>query len=158
MHQKPQLSTKSQRPSDQQFRTPSHFPHLSRGAAIAVIVSTVFVLLFAAATGFHYRSVIRGEFDSVVFMSWLFITMVAGMMARLISTQCRSSKPQAKITGIQLALPLMFSLVVFYPIWTMATAEEHTFFSFYSAFLNGFFWESVVSNAQFPKEPKPKID
>jgi hypothetical protein len=51
---------------------------------------------------------------------------------------------------VYLIFPILFSVIVFYPIWSIATTNPRGFFVFYAAFLNGYFWENVVSSIKAP--------
>lgn len=89
--------------------------------------------------------------DSLVFLVWLFLFMVAGMFVQVIASNYRMGQGLLSVSASQLLFPLLFSIVVFYPIWAIATSASHSFFSIHAAFLNGYFWESVVSAAKSPQ-------
>jgi len=72
-----------------------------------------------------------------------------------------SAKPSPTTTSCSSELEIypltwektLFSLVVFYPIWALVADAPRNLFAFYAAFLNGFFWETVVANARLPSPP-----
>jgi hypothetical protein len=44
-----------------------------------------------------------------------------------------------------LVLPLLVSLMVFYPLWTRVRGSTRSFFVVVAAFQNGFFWQALLS-------------
>jgi len=63
-------------------------------------------------------------------------------------TVTQGSPATFNVTATDLLLPLLFSIVVFYPIWAIATTAARSFFVIHAAFLNGYFWESFVAAAK----------
>jgi len=80
--------------------------------------------------------------------AWLFLTMAFGMSVQVLATNFREGQPLMSVESSQLLYPLLFSIVVFYPIWGIGASAPRNFFSFYAAFLNGFFWQTVVAAAK----------
>lgn len=114
---------------------------------------TCLVFVFGVITLIRYWDFIRINQDSFYFVVWLFIFMVAGMFVQVIASNYRDGKRLFGVTASQLIFPVLFSIVVFYPIWAIASSATHSFFSIHAAFLNGYFWESVVAAATPPKVP-----
>jgi hypothetical protein len=82
--------------------------------------------------------------------------MIAGMFVQVLASNYREGNPLFAIEFGRLMFPLLFSLVVFYPIWSLAAGAPQNLFVFHAAFLNGYFWESVVSAARAPTStPEP---
>lgn len=111
------------------------------------------VLVFGAATVWRHWDELTTSQDTLYYVGWLFIAMVAGMFVQVLSATYRAGRPLFDVTASQLTYALLFALVVFYPVWAIGASAPHTLFSFYAAFLNGFFWETVVSNARLPTPP-----
>jgi hypothetical protein len=53
-----------------------------------------------------------------------------------------------EINAPDLLVPVFFSLIVYYSIWSVAASAPRGLFPFYAAFLNGYFWRHVVSQAK----------
>jgi hypothetical protein len=126
-------------------------PEKSGITLISIIASLVFIL--AIATLFRYWDVVSTHTDDLLYSAWLAAFMVTGMIVQAIATNYRDSKKLLPISIDQLVYPLLFSVVVFYPIWAIAASAPRNLFVFHAAFLNGYFWESIVANAK-PIEPK----
>jgi len=117
--------------------------------AFAIIVIIYGILILR-----RYWHVLKDNEDSVYFALGLFLTMIAGMFVQVLASNYKLGNPLLRITASQLIFPLLFSIIVFYPIWAIAASATHSFFSIHAAFLNGYFWESVVSSAHPPKAPE----
>jgi len=77
--------------------------------------------------------------------TFLFVVMVGGMFARYFWELFQSGKGIADANLTTLLLPLLVSLMVFYPLWTMVADAPKNFFSVVAAFQNGFFWQTIFS-------------
>lgn len=113
-------------------------------------IFAIFVSAFGVMTLWRYWSTVQENQDLLFFAFWLFLTMVFGMFVQVFASNYRSGKPLFDVTVSRLTFPLLFSLIVYYPIWAIAASAPGGLFPFYAAFLNGYFWESVVSAAQLP--------
>lgn len=122
---------------------------LSGGAKVLITFGGV-VAFFGIVVVTRYWQDILFHADRLMFAFGLFLTMVAGMFVQVIAANYRANRELLDISATQLVFPLLFSLVVFYPIWTLAGDASRDLFSFYAAFLNGYFWESVVTAAKNP--------
>ncbi|MGE5363316.1 MAG: hypothetical protein ACM3SM_04235 [Bacteroidota bacterium] len=109
------------------------------------------VVLFGIVTLIVYRRQVFASIDVLLFSFWLFIVMVAGMFVQVISENYRQGSPLFTITISKLVYPLLFSVIVYYPVWALCTTSPGVMFSIYSAFLNGYFWQTVVSSASSAK-------
>ncbi len=69
----------------------------------------------------------------------------AGMLARYFWELFQSGRSVADADPSVLVLPLLVSLMVFYPLWTMVTGATRNFFPIVAAFQNGFFWQTLFS-------------
>lgn len=125
---------------------------LSAGQTVLVSFAGL-VLIFGGATVWRYWDAVTTYQDTLYYVGWLVITMVAGMFVQVLSANYRLGRPLFDVTASQLVYPLLFALVVFYPVWAIGASAPRNLFSFYAAFLNGFFWETVVSNARLPTPP-----
>lgn len=118
--------------------------------AFAVVVGLV-----GAFSLYHYWGQIFRSMDDVLYVVWLVLTMFFGMFVQVLYSAYRERRRLDDVTKTQLIVPLLFSIVVFSPIWSIATSSQRGFFVFQAAFLNGFFWESLVTAAKPPKPPAP---
>lgn len=123
------------------------------GAKTILWLFAALVALFGIISLIRYWDALRRNQDSLYFAAWLFVFMVAGMFVQVLATNYRAGRPLFAVTRAQLLFPLLFSIVVFYPVWAIGASAAYSFFSVHAAFLNGYFWESVVSTAS---PPKPK--
>jgi len=130
--------------------TPDHPRRTISASHLVLVMFAVIVVLFGGVTLVRYLPLIRQNPDSSYFIIWLFITMVFGMFVQVLTANYRSGRPMLEIGASQLVFPLLFSILVFYPIWAMATSGTRSFFAIHAAFLNGFFWESIVSSTKAP--------
>ena len=119
-----------------------------RNARIVLIVFAIAVCSFGIFTLVRYWNVLKQNEDALYFSIWLFFAMVAGMFVQVLAHNYRSGNPLFHVEASQLIFPLLFSIIVFYPIWAIGVSATHSFFSIHAAFLNGYFWESIVSSAQ----------
>lgn len=108
----------------------------------------ILVLVLGVLTFVLYWKIIISNVEALLYFSWLFLTMIAGMFVQVISSNYRNGNELFDVTASQLIFPILFSLIVFYPIWSMGASSPQNLFSFYAAFLNGFFWETVVSSTK----------
>jgi hypothetical protein len=116
---------------EQQFRLLQDF--LKARAAIKVLLAfAVVVVSFGAITIVRYWSYLAAHGDDAFFASWLFITMVAGMFVQVLSSNYREGRDLLDVSATQLLFPLLFAIVVFYPIWAIGAAAAKTFFAVYA--------------------------
>jgi hypothetical protein len=115
-----------------------------------LIVFAVVVVIFGLGTAAYFLPYLRNHLDKLIVAVWLFLTMVFGMFVQVLNEFYRAKRPLSEIEATHLLFPLLFSIVVFYAIWATVGSASHSFFSFYAAFLNGFFWETTVSQAKPP--------
>lgn len=76
---------------------------------------------------------------------FLFAVMVGGMFARYFWELFQAGHSLAGADVTALLLPLLVSLMVFYPLWTMVSGAPKNFFAIVAAFQNGFFWQTIFS-------------
>jgi multisubunit Na+/H+ antiporter MnhG subunit len=118
-----------------------------------LIVFGVLVVLFGILTVYRHWSFFTENEEDLVFWTWLFLTMVFGLFVQVLANNHQQNLPLFRIEASQLLYPLLFSIVIFYPVWGIAASAPRNFFSFYGAFLNGYFWQNVVAAV---KRPAPK--
>ena len=110
----------------------------------------VVVVVFGLITAYVYRAEIWNLRNNLFLAFWLFVFMVGGMFVQVLNANYRKGEALLHIEAAQLLYPLLFSIIVFYPIWVIGSSEGATAFAFYASFLNGYFWESVVASARRP--------
>jgi|GEM_PF-3168097 len=107
------------------------------------------VLLFGIYTAYHYWGQLRINQDAFIFSLWLFVSMIAGMVVQVLVSNYHAGKTKlGDVTASQLLFPLLFSVIVYYPVWAVAASGPKSFYALYAAFLNGYFWENIVSKAK----------
>lgn len=111
-------------------------------------------ILFGAFSIHHFWDKIKAQQESIFFGVGLFLFMTFGMFVQVLRSNYQNQKKILDISATQLLYPLLFSVIVFYPIWVLGSSASDSAFAIYAAFLNGFFWETVVSNAQLPDVPE----
>jgi hypothetical protein len=128
-------------------------------AGIGVLLTFAgIIIIFGGFSVYHYWPLISSNSETLMFALWLFFAMVAGMFVQVLAANYRGGRPLFDVSASQLVFPLLFALIVYYPIWALAASSPHNLFSFYAAFLNGYFWESVVSAAKAPTpNPNPPL-
>lgn len=126
-----------------------------RGGKSILIVFAAILLIFGVVNAVFYWNQIRTKEDLALLVLGLILAMVSGMFVQVLAANYRSGNPLFAVGAAELIFPLLFSLIVFYPIWALATNGTHSLFSYYTAFLNGYFWQNVVSAARLPsRNPK----
>jgi hypothetical protein len=116
--------------------------------SIMLVCYAVVLVLFGAFAVIHYWDSIKLREDLAFSIGGLFLMMVAGMFVQVITSNYRVSAPLFHVTASQLTYPLLFSPIVFYPVWALTSGGAQHAFALYAAFLDGYFWESVVSSAK----------
>ena len=119
---------------------------------VVLIAFSVAVAVLAAASLVYLWSWLLAHTETMLFGAWLFAFMVAGMFVQVIAENRKQDTALFNVTAGQLIFPLLYSVVVFYPIWILASKADSAFFSLYAAFLNGYFWRTIVSTAK-PQTP-----
>jgi len=88
----------------------------------------------------------RVEFlRTMAFGFFLFGVMVGGMLARYLWELFQAGRTLAEADPTVLVLPLVVSLTVFYPLWTVVSGSTKNLFAIVAAFQNGFFWQTLFS-------------
>ena len=96
---------------------------------VIIKIFAVVVLLFGAFSAYWYRAVILANQELIFYAAWLVVVMIFGMFVQVLATAYRENK-SFRIRAADLVLPLLFSIVVFYPIWAIATTAAKSFSSF----------------------------
>ena len=120
---------------------------------IAVVLVVFFAVLGPSALlqlFLHWRDLETAEarsafLQTVAYGVFLFAVMVGGMFARYFWELFQSGYSLAQADVRALLLPLLVSLMVFYPLWTMVSGTPKNFFAIVAAFQNGFFWQTIFS-------------
>jgi len=108
------------------------------------------VVIYGAIAVLHFWPWIQLHGDLLVAASGIFLMMVLGMFVQVVSSNFKNGRELLDISMSQLVYPMLFAPIVYYPIWIVSSSNSFHAFSWYAAFLNGFFWESVVSSARLP--------
>jgi hypothetical protein len=106
---------------------------------------SLLVIIFATAALVHYRALLNA--DLVFLAVGLLFAMMFGMFVHVLVSNRKENRPIFEVSRSQLIFPLLFSPLVYYPIWAAASNHPSSF-SVYAAFLNGYFWEHVVSSVK----------
>lgn len=110
----------------------------------------VVVVIFALLVLWRYWPQIAVLGDTLFLAFGLLLAMIAGMFVQVLSANFNDGRPLLAVSPSHLLYPLLFSPIVFYPIWLVGYKQGAQVFSFYAAFLNGYFWQSVVSTVKRP--------
>jgi hypothetical protein len=103
------------------------------------------VVLFGLSALITYRHSISVSPDKAYEGIGLFFAMVAGMFVQVLAGNYTRNQKLLSVSGSQLVFPILYSPFVYYPIWGLSSSSPRLSFSLYAAFVNGYFWESVVS-------------
>jgi len=88
----------------------------------------------------------RAEFLRTMSFGVLLVGVtVAGMLARYFWELFQAGRSDTDADPSVLLMPLVVSLMVFYPLWTMISGAARGFFLIVAAFQNGFFWQTLFS-------------
>lgn len=108
------------------------------------------VMVFGVVASITYWTTIQANAHQIIYAVGLFLAMVFGMFVRVLAGNRQQGRPFFTIDPAALLFPLLFSLVVFYPIWALVAQSPSGLFPVHAAFLNGYFWESIVSGIRPP--------
>jgi len=122
-------------------------PRFSPGQRVLLCFAAI-LLVALVPTLVRYWPAITANSDLILFALWLFFTMIAGMFVQVIVDNYQAGHPMFEISAPDLLVPIFFSLIVYYSIWSVAASAPRGLFPFYAAFLNGYFWRHVVSQAK----------
>lgn len=111
-----------------------------------LLVFVILLGLLSAYTLYQFAPTI--SIEELLLFIWLFVFMILGMIVRVITANHRSGKPLFDVSIDDVVYPILFSVIVFYPVWVMADKGANVSFAIYSAFLNGYFWRSIVADAK----------
>jgi len=132
---------------------PVRAPAASPGQKILLGFVVLFAVLGVTTIALYWPEISANR-DTMLFAVWLFVTMIFGMFVQVVVANYQAGKAMFDVTVPDLVLPLFFSLVVYYSIWSVASSAPHSLFSFYAAFLNGYFWRNVLASAKLPTAQK----
>src|SRR5262249_49667684 len=113
------------------------------------------VVLFGLSALITYRHSISVSPDRAYEAVGLFFAMVAGMFVQVLAGNYTRNQKLLNVSGSQLVFPILYSPFVYYPIWGLSSSSPRLSFSLYAAFVNGYFWESVVSAVKSQAKGKP---
>jgi hypothetical protein len=116
-----------------------------------LVAFALVAIAFGIFTVIYYWRQISAKADDVIFVVGLCLAMIGGMFVQVLAANRRAKRPLLSVSRDDLLFPLLFSVIVFYPIWTITAGGPKGFLAIHAAFLNGYFWESVVSAAKRKK-------
>ena len=122
---------------------------LRAGRRVLLGFAGIVVVLGAVTVAVNFE-VFTANPARTLFYAWLLLAMVGGMFVQVVVANHRGGRQLFAVTREQLLFPLLFSVIVFYPIWSVAGSAGDGYFAIYAAFLNGYFWETVVAGVQAP--------
>jgi len=125
----------------------NHAVSAPRGAPV-LITFAIIVLVYGALVGWQYWESVKALKAEIILAVGLFLMMVGGMLVRVCSQNYQKGRPLFDVSKSELIYPMLFSPIVFFSIWAIEKSPKPSVFWFYSAFLNGYFWESIVSAAK----------
>lgn len=160
---KSKVSNSVQSPRD---ADPVPTARFSAGQRLLLCFAALLIIALIPTLIYYWAAIIANT-EVLMFAMWLFFTMVTGMFAQVIVDNYQAGHPMFDIKAPDLLVPLFFSLIVYYSIWSVAASAPRGLFPFYAAFLNGYFWRHVVSQAkpsitaqtmQVPASPPPTVE
>lgn len=111
------------------------------------------VALYGGLVTWQYWEQIKALADQLYLAFGLGLVMIAGMFVRVLSGNHQAQRPLFAVSATELIYPMLFSPIVFFAIWVLDDGSSRgKLFLFHAAFLNGFFWESIVSAARRPEK------
>lgn len=119
------------------------------GVIVLVVFLVIVLVLGVLVVASNWKQVVEQR-DMLLGAAVLLVAMIGGMFARVIARNYELGNDPFDLTASQLLYPLVFSVIVFYPIWVQSGSTSPSFFAVHAAFLNGYFWESIVSAVQQP--------
>jgi hypothetical protein len=125
------------------------------GGAAYLLIFAGLAAVFGLFCITYYWRTISARADDAIFLVGLFLAMIAGMLVQVVAMNYRQGRGLFSVNRDQVVFPTLFAIMVFYPIWAVAAAAPKGFFVVHAAFLNGYFWESIVSSAKPPTRGEP---
>lgn len=122
---------------------------LQSGMVVLLAFLLVVLVLGVIVLVSNWKQVVDQR-DTLLGALVLLVAMIGGMFARVIAKNYELGHDPFDVKASQLLYPLVFSVIVFYPIWVQSGSTAPSFFAVHAAFLNGYFWESVVAAVQSP--------
>ena len=135
-------------------------PTLQPIAVVLVFFFGVLGVLGLLQFYLHWRDLATSDARSnfmrtVAYALFLFVVMVGGMFARYFWELFQTGMTLSEADVTRMLLPLLVSLMVFYPLWTLVSGAPKDFFAVVAAFQNGFFWQTIFSGLRPFPAPAP---
>lgn len=121
----------------------------SNGLRVLIIFSGICVSFLCFVVWRYWPEIVKREQD-FIWSFGLYLFMALGMFVQVISYNHQKGRALLNVTATQLLFPLLFSPIVFFPILGLSSDGEIKAFTWYSAFLNGYFWETIVTSVHAP--------
>ena len=115
-----------------------------------VIIALVYLLL---TVFLNWENIVITK-NTILLYVGLFLMMCGGMFVSVIRKNYKDDKELFDVKDSDLIYPLLFSVFVFYPLLIMVDTDQNSKLLFYTAFLNGYFWKTIVTEAEEDRKPK----
>jgi heme/copper-type cytochrome/quinol oxidase subunit 2 len=116
------------------------------------IVLTVFSLVTAIGAGvavWFYWKQIKAQLPGILEAGGALVVLVGGMIARTVMSNLDAGQPPLDGGWWHWLRPLLVSPIVFGSMWFSIPKEQRSLaFLLYSAFVNGYFWQSVLEGTR----------
>lgn len=116
------------------------------------IVLTVFSLVTAIGAGvavWRYWKQIKAQLPGILEAGGALVVLVGGMIARTVMSNLDAGQPPLDGGWWHWLRPLLVSSIVFGSMWFSIPKEQRSLaFLLYSAFVNGYFWHSVLEGTR----------
>lgn len=117
---------------------------------VFVIVALLYLILTIAL---NWDNIVITR-NTILLYVGLFLMMCGGMFVSVIRKNYKDDKELFDVRDSDLIYPLLFSVFVFYPLLIMVDTEQNSKLLFYTAFLNGYFWKTIVTEAEEDRKLK----
>jgi len=118
------------------------------GAKIIFSIFALIIVIYFLLCAIIYWDKIVLSTDNMILCVWMFIFMIIGMFVQVISSNHHSGKSIFAIEAGDILYPLLFSVIVYYPTYLIGLSSSNKAFSLYAACINGYFWQSIVTNVK----------
>lgn len=118
------------------------------GEIVLTVFSVVAAIAMAAALWFHWNQ-IKAQLPGILEAGGALVVLIAGMIARTVMSNLDAGQPPLDGGWLHWLRPLLVSPIVFGSMWFSLPKEQRSLaFLLYSAFVNGYFWQSVLEGSR----------
>lgn len=119
----------------------------SNPSKVFLIIFSGIVFAFIVITIILFWNKIEIQKEKALLYIGLFLTMCCGMIVRVISTNIEIGRDFFDIKISELVLPILFSIIVYYPIVLMVEDLSNKVYTLiYTSFINGYFWKTMIAS------------